>query len=114
MTSILTTRSYAAVRPLVTASMRRTIATTTPRMGMKESSGHNPDYERHKQDLLSKHKQGKGHWKPELASNSEESVKADRSEPLDSSAESIKKLQERTKKATEETDKHGTSMSDGL
>ncbi len=30
--------------------------------------------ERHKQDLLQKQKDGKGHWKPELASNSEEAV----------------------------------------
>jgi len=30
--------------------------------------------ERHKQDQLQKQKEGKGHWKPELASNSEEAV----------------------------------------
>jgi hypothetical protein len=30
--------------------------------------------EKHKQDQLQKQKDGKGHWKPELASNSEESV----------------------------------------
>jgi hypothetical protein len=30
--------------------------------------------ERHKQDLLKKQKEGKGHWKPELASDSEEAV----------------------------------------
>ena len=30
--------------------------------------------ERHKQDQLKKQKEGKGHWKPELASNSEEAV----------------------------------------
>lgn len=38
----------------------------------------NPDtaaqYEIHKQDLLRKVKEGKGHWKPELASDSEEAV----------------------------------------
>jgi hypothetical protein len=28
----------------------------------------------HKQDLLRKQKEGKGHWKPELASDSEEAV----------------------------------------
>jgi hypothetical protein len=32
------------------------------------------DYEKHKQDQLDKQKSGKGHWKPELASNSEEAV----------------------------------------
>lgn len=30
--------------------------------------------EKHKQDLLQKQKDGKGHWKPELASDSEEAV----------------------------------------
>jgi hypothetical protein len=30
--------------------------------------------EKHKQDQLKKQKEGKGHWKPELASNSEEAV----------------------------------------
>ena len=38
----------------------------------------NPDLaesnERHKQDQLQKQKEGKGHWKPELASDSEEAV----------------------------------------
>jgi hypothetical protein len=34
----------------------------------------NDDPEKHKQDLLKKQKEGKGHWKPELASNSEEAV----------------------------------------
>ncbi|TGO65205.1 hypothetical protein BELL_1016g00030 [Botrytis elliptica] len=32
------------------------------------------DYERHKQDQLAKQKEGKNHWKPELASDSEEAV----------------------------------------
>lgn len=65
--------------------------------------------ESHKQDLLSKQKDGKGHWKPELASNSEEAVKADRS-----GHEPIEKMQERTKGHAEETSKKGTSMRDGL
>ena len=30
--------------------------------------------EKHKQDQLQKQKEGKGHWKPELASDSEEAV----------------------------------------
>lgn len=38
----------------------------------------NPDQasenEKHKQDQLTKQKEGKGHWKPELASDSEEAV----------------------------------------
>jgi len=47
-------------------------------MALKESDRHNPDQaesnERHKQDQLQKQKEGKGHWKPELASDSEEAV----------------------------------------
>lgn len=80
--------------------------------------------ERHKQDSLAKQKQGKGHWKPELASDSEESVKADRAAAAGhdgggggggglSEAE-VKKLQDRTKQAAEEKTKHGTSARDGL
>jgi hypothetical protein len=36
--------------------------------------GRAEESERHKQDQLSKQKEGKNHWKPELASNSEEAV----------------------------------------
>ena len=36
-------------------------------------------YEHHKNDQIQKQKEGKGHWKPELASNSEEAINADRS-----------------------------------
>jgi hypothetical protein len=47
----------------------------------------NPDLaeqnEKHKQDLLNKQKEGKGHWKPELASNSEEAVFRPAHLPLD-------------------------------
>lgn len=67
------------------------------------------DPEKHKQDLLAKQKEGKGHWKPELASQSEEAIKADRS-----GKEDIASLQERTKGHAEESSKKGTSMSDGL
>ena len=77
------------------------------------TDGNGNDQQKHKEDLLSKHKDGKGHWKPELASNSEEAVKADRS-TTGSSKEDISKLQEQTKKAAEETHKAGTSTRDGL
>jgi hypothetical protein len=69
------------------------------------------DYDRHKRDSLAKQKKGTGHWKPELASDSEEAVKADRSP---SGPEEISKLQERTKRSAEETTKSGTSMRDGM
>lgn len=63
---------------------------------------------------MSKQKQGKGHWKPELASDSEESIKADRMGSQGSDEATIRQLQERTKQAAEEKSKHGTSMRDGL
>lgn len=78
----------------------------------KESTGEDHDPEKHKQDLLSKHKSGKGHWKPELASDSEEAIKADRAGGQ--SKEDMATLQNRTKATAEETSKTGTSMRDGL
>lgn len=68
------------------------------------------DHEKHKQDSLRKQKAGQGHWKPELASDSEAAVKADRS----TKPESKEELQERTKRAAEDMTKAGTSMHDGL
>lgn len=67
------------------------------------------DYDKHKADSLKKQKEGVGHWKRELSSDSEEAVKADRN-----SSESIEQLQKRTKQAAEETSKAGTSTRDGL
>ncbi|KAK0634732.1 hypothetical protein B0T17DRAFT_611701 [Bombardia bombarda] len=98
---------------------RRTLTQTT-RLNLKESASSDPEpdkFDKHKQDSLAKQKKGQGHWKPELASDSEESVKADRSHAESGSKsdpEAIKKLQERTKSAAEEKAKHGTSMRDGL
>lgn len=73
-----------------------------------------PEYEKHKQDALRKQKQGKGHWKPELASDSEEAVKADRADAAASEKEALNKLQERTKGHAEDKAKAGTSMHDSL
>jgi len=82
-------------------------------MALKESDRHNPDQaesnERHKQDQLQKQKEGKGHWKPELASDSEEAVAADRS-----SNESIEEMQKKTKEHVEKKHKSGTSQDPGL
>ncbi|QUC20853.1 uncharacterized protein UV8b_05094 [Ustilaginoidea virens] len=83
---------------------------TSSRLGLKESSSQtDADYEKHKKDSLDKQKKGSGHWKPELASDSEEAVRADRS-----SEEDVAAMQERTKRAAEETSKSGTSMRDGM
>lgn len=69
----------------------------------------NKDFEKHKQDSLSKQKSGKGHWKPELASDGEEAVKADRTPDED-----ISKLQERTKNHAQEKAHSGTSGTDPM
>ncbi|KAL2132823.1 hypothetical protein VTI74DRAFT_3255 [Chaetomium olivicolor] len=106
-----------ALRPSVTPAISRRTLTQTPRSLLKESSSTDPsaeDFDRHKQDSLAKQKKGEGHWKPELASVSEESVKADRQGPRDTSAEAMKRLQEQTKGRAEETSKNKTSMRDGL
>ncbi|KAJ5121624.1 uncharacterized protein N7515_009585 [Penicillium bovifimosum] len=56
-------------------------------------------YEAHKQENLKRTKEGKGKWTAELASNSEENVKADRGEY---GSESIETLQQQTKHAPRE------------
>ncbi|RYO86526.1 hypothetical protein DL766_003029 [Monosporascus sp. MC13-8B] len=96
------------------AAAQRTFTSSPASLAYKESS-HNDDSrdpEKHKQDMLTKQKEGKGHWKPELASDSEEAIKADRARGR--GEEDIAKLQERTKSAAEDTAKSGTSMRDGL
>ncbi|KAM4066907.1 hypothetical protein HRG_000919 [Hirsutella rhossiliensis] len=85
--------------------------TTSARLGLKESSSQtDTDYEKHKQDSLSKQRKGSGHWKPELASDSEEAVKADKGKHDGDMAS----LQERTKRAAEESSKAGTSVRDDM
>jgi len=80
---------------------------------LKESDRHNPDQgaenEKHKQDQLQKQKEGKGHWKPELASDSEEALTADRH----SSSDNIEDLQKKTIDHAEKKHKHGTSQDSG-
>ncbi|KAJ1325111.1 hypothetical protein MN608_09821 [Microdochium nivale] len=103
-----------AIRPIVRQATVAPRAFTTSSVALKHKESADPsssqyDPEKHKQDSLSKQKSGKGHWKPELASDSEEAVKADRS-----GKEDMSKLQERTKAAAEESSKSGTSMRDGL
>ncbi|KAJ4002957.1 hypothetical protein NW752_007889 [Fusarium irregulare] len=107
--SIMTMRSTQATKMI----LGRGSFTTSARLGLKESSTQtNVDYEKHKQDSLKKQKEGSAHWKPELASDSEEAVKADRSQTDPN--KDIKNLQERTKKAAEETHKAGTSTRDNM
>lgn len=56
------------------------------------------DYEKHKQESLQNQKQGKGEWKRELASDSEEAVKAEK----DHGHEDIATMQKRTKDHAEQ------------
>jgi len=81
---------------------------------LKEDDRHTEDQaennEKHKQDNLKKQKEGKGHWKPELASNSEEAVAADRQ----AGDHTLDELQKKTAKHAEEKHKHGTSQDPGL
>jgi hypothetical protein len=56
--------------PRGTAKRRSIIPTLT--------AAEDPESEKHKQDSLDKQRKGQGQWKPELASDSEEAIKADR------------------------------------
>jgi len=101
-------------------SSQRTFVASAAR-ALKESDRdvdeNSVDYEKHKQDLLKKQKEGKGHWKSELGSNSEEAVKADRSHiggKDGHSEDAIKELQKRTAGHAEKKHKYGTSQDDGL
>ncbi|OAA63932.1 Mitochondrial carrier protein PET8 [Cordyceps fumosorosea ARSEF 2679] len=79
----------------------------------KESSSNtDDDVDKHKLDLLRKHKEGTAHWKRELASDSEEAVKADKGHGA--AKESVQELQERTKKMAEESATGGTSRHEGM
>lgn len=81
-----------------------------PRAGTDRESETDVDYEKHKQDSLNKQRKGSGHWKPELASDSEEAVKADRA----GHDGDVASLQEKTKRVAEESSKAGTSVRDGM
>ncbi|KAM3510504.1 hypothetical protein MY11210_005854 [Beauveria gryllotalpidicola] len=79
----------------------------------KESSSNtDDDIDKHKLDLLRKHKQGSAHWKRELASDSEEAVKADKGRG--GAKETVEQLQERTKKLAEENSRSGTSSHEDM
>ncbi|KAH7133903.1 hypothetical protein EDB81DRAFT_950126 [Dactylonectria macrodidyma] len=101
-----------------TLASRRFSISATSRLGLKESSSDTDNnYDRHRQDSLAKQKKGTGHWKPELASDSEEALHADRAAAaaeLTGVKEATQKLQERTKRAAEELSKAGTSMRDDM
>lgn len=116
MPSRILLRSVVAAAGRPAAAVSRRGLATTPRLAHKETS-HNDeshDVHRHKDDLINKHKEGKAHWKAELASNSEEAVKADREGGKEHTKDHIQSLQERTKHHAERTSKAGTSDGDGM
>ncbi|PSS22153.1 hypothetical protein M430DRAFT_34132 [Amorphotheca resinae ATCC 22711] len=108
-----TSRLAVLSRPSLRISPRTFTFSTSTLRPLKESDHDTPDLaeknEIHKQDLLRKQKEGKGHWKPELASNSEEAVKADRS-----TDQNLDELQRKTAEHAEKKHKHGTSQDPGL
>jgi len=115
MSFLLRTSSrFVAARPVIRTTIPSRTFTASSIKALKESDHSNPDTtehnERHKQDQLQKQKDGKGHWKPELASNSEEAVAADRQ----SKGDSIEEMQKKTKDHAERKHKHGTSQVPGL
>ncbi|KAF3025673.1 hypothetical protein G7054_g12208 [Neopestalotiopsis clavispora] len=87
-----------AFRPAAALASRQTIASRTfvssTVLRHKEDSLHDPESTH---EALNKSKNNGKEWKPELASNSEEAVKADRENKDD-----IKTLQEKTKKQAEQ------------
>ncbi|KAF2094464.1 hypothetical protein NA57DRAFT_60506 [Rhizodiscina lignyota] len=86
-----------AIPRLQTASFR----TSAVRLAGKEDKLHHEgraeEIEVHKQESLKKSKEGKGEWTEELGSSSESIIKAERGE-MKTTAETIEKLQEETKK----------------
>jgi len=110
-------RSSAAIAarqqtPLGTSILSKQPFSQTAMASLKESNSTDPnpdEYERHKHDSINKAKSGNGQWKPELASNSEENIRADRSQH-GSSKEDMKKLQDETKHRAEENVRSGEKM----
>ncbi|KAL2203480.1 hypothetical protein CC79DRAFT_1371534 [Sarocladium strictum] len=108
----MSARSLINMRTLRASSsaLSRAQFSTSSRFALKESSSQTgTDYEKHKQDSLEKQKKGNAHWKPELASDSEEALKADRH-----SKDDPQTLAEKTKHAANEASKSGTSTKDHM
>jgi len=84
MSSSYLVRTFAPLRSSQRLLYSRPVAAfhTSPfRFALSESDHDHPDREakidHHKHDSIEKSKTGKGEWKPELASNSEQAVKHD-------------------------------------
>ncbi|MCJ1472335.1 hypothetical protein MMC13_000982 [Lambiella insularis] len=86
-----------AARSLHATSFRPALSEADRLFGVTDRDGLHEEIDSHKDDSLNKQKDGKGHWKGELASQSEAALKADREE-IEASDESIDKLQKETEK----------------
>ncbi|KAA6409448.1 MAG: hypothetical protein FRX48_07001 [Lasallia pustulata] len=90
-----------AQRALLTLHHRLAFHPTGLRAALNETDRNRDDVakeiDHHKDDQLRKQKEGKGHWKGELASNSESAVKADRGD-MEATDDNIQKMQEETTK----------------
>ncbi|KIN01430.1 hypothetical protein OIDMADRAFT_29099 [Oidiodendron maius Zn] len=96
-----------AARPIsivTTRGFRGTEARLSKESDLGTDSAHQSEI--HKQDLLRKQKEGKGHWKPELASDSEEAVAADRHKHSGHETETLEELQKRTAQHAEKKHKY--------
>jgi len=96
--------SNAGIRSFTASSTRALKESDRHTDGLAEKNEH------HKQDTIAKAKAGKGHWKPELASDSEEAVNADRAHK----GETPEEMQKKTASHAEEKHKAGTSQHDGF
>jgi len=89
----------------------RAFHVTSTKAALSESDHSKHDGERkkvideHKDDQLQKQKEGKGHWKKELSSNSESAIKADREEIANAGSD-IANLQKETSSAMEADHEH--------
>ncbi|KAK3623105.1 hypothetical protein LTR56_021775 [Elasticomyces elasticus] len=97
-----TTRSFQSCRVLA-AGKESTLSRLPPYhdWDFENQEGRSEEVEAHKQDQLQKQKEGKGHWKDELASDSESIVKADRNE-TGSTKDNIAELQKESTKLANE------------
>ncbi|KAF1984781.1 hypothetical protein K402DRAFT_395475 [Aulographum hederae CBS 113979] len=80
-----------------TMAFRTSAVTMAGKEDALHTEGRAEEIEAEKHDQLQKQKEGKGHWKDSLASNSESMIKADRGE-VEASDDTIKELQKEGEK----------------
>lgn len=81
------------------------VSVRRPALSESDHSEHDPEdrkaaIDHHKDDQLNKQKEGKGHWKKELSSNSEAALKADREE-IPNTEDHISNMQKQTSEDAE-------------